>query len=284
MKCDEGFAKTDAQSQPLPKNYWLRQIWLLFEHPESSKAARIVAIISVLVIILSIAIFCLETLPQFKHYKVIINSRNQTKVVEDDVPSIYNPFFIFESICIVWFCIEFLLRAVACPSKLNFSKDIMNLIDVASIIPYFITLATVLAKMNQLEQQNQLKLTSSLSSKQATYAALSSAAAQATLGNFREPKQAGGGASLAILRVIRLVRVFRIFKLSRHSKGLKILGMTLKASFKELALLIFFLLIGVILFSSAIYYCDAGNERTSFKSIPKYEHLLTRVQVRSLFC
>jgi hypothetical protein len=76
------------------------------------------------------------------------------------------------------------------------------------------------------------------------------------------------GASLAILRVIRLVRVFRIFKLSRHSKGLQILGMTLKASLRELALLIFFLFIGVILFSSAVYYAEAGSERSYFKSIP----------------
>lgn len=80
-------------------------------------------------------------------------------------------------------------------------------------------------------------------------------------------KEAPGG-TLAILRVIRLVRVFRIFKLSRHSKGLQILGMTLKASLRELALLMFFLLIGVILFSSAIYYAEAGSERSYFKSIP----------------
>lgn len=96
LKNDEGYAKKDNQNQPLPENKFNRKIWLLFEHPDSSKGARVAAIISVFVIIMSILIFCLETLPQFKHYKLITNSRNVTKVVEDDVPSITNVFFIIE--------------------------------------------------------------------------------------------------------------------------------------------------------------------------------------------
>lgn len=44
-----------------------------------------------------------------------------------------------------------------------------------------------------------------------------------------------------------------------RDQGLQILGMTLKASMRELALLMFFLFIGVILFSSAVYYAEAGN-------------------------
>lgn len=66
---DEGFIK--EEEKPLPDNENQRKVWLLFEYPESSQAARVVAIISVFVILLSIVIFCLETLPEFKHYKVI---------------------------------------------------------------------------------------------------------------------------------------------------------------------------------------------------------------------
>lgn len=70
--------------------------------------------------------------------------------------------------------------------------------------------------------------------------------------------------SLAILRVIRLVRVFRIFKLSRHSKGLQILGRTLKASMRELGLLIFFLFIGeskhLQFFSVVIFSSNTNNK------------------------
>lgn len=112
-------------------------------------------------------------------------------------------------------------RLISCPNKFNFFSDMMNIIDIIAIIPYFITLATVVAEEEDL-----------------MFLPLAPVSASSTMTNQ--------AMSLAILRVIRLVRVFRIFKLSRHSKGLQILGRTLKASMRELGLLIFFLFIGKV--------------------------------------
>ncbi|XP_066564854.1 potassium voltage-gated channel subfamily A member 7 [Amia ocellicauda] len=242
---DEGFPKEEVR--PLPENETQRQLWLLFEYPESSSAARIIAIISVMVILVSIVIFCLETLPDFKsereepfhhhhhHPPHPSSSFNASSVVPHPpaplppVNPFADPFFVVETICICWFSFELFMRFASCPSKATFFRDIMNLIDFVAIIPYFVTLGTELAR-----------------SKGGTPAM-----------------------SLAIVRVIRLVRVFRIFKLSRHSKGLQILGQTLKASMRELGLLIFFLFIGVILFSSAVYFAEADHRDTAFTSIPE---------------
>lgn len=231
---DEGFIK--EEERPLPDNEFQRQVWLLFEYPESSGAARIIAIISVMVILISIVSFCLETLPVFqdknvRQYSHSYSISNGTEINESSYFT--DPFFIVETLCIIWFSFEFLVRFFACPSKAGFFGNIMNIIDIVAIIPYFITLGTELAERPEENQGNQQAM------------------------------------SLAILRVIRLVRVFRIFKLSRHSKGLQILGQTLKASMRELGLLIFFLFIGVILFSSAIYFAEADEPDTLFDSIPE---------------
>ncbi|XP_046882551.1 potassium voltage-gated channel subfamily A member 10 [Hypomesus transpacificus] len=236
---DEGFVK--EPEVPLPTNELHRQFWLLFEYPESSSAARTVALVSVFVIVISIFIFCLETLPEFRdepdYFPSPAQGSNMSLVPPSAVQKsvlayITDPFFIVETICIIWFCFELGVRFVVCPSKRDFFNNIMNIIDIVSIFPYFVTLVTELATTPD------------------------------------DDINSGQNMSLAILRIIRLVRVFRIFKLSRHSKGLQILGQTLKASMRELGLLIFFLFIGVILFSSAIYFAEVDEPQTQFVSIP----------------
>ncbi|KAK2833040.1 hypothetical protein Q5P01_016929 [Channa striata] len=236
FKEDEGFPK--EEERPLPTNEMKRRLWMLFEYPESSGGARIIAIISVMVIVISILIFCLETLPEFRNEKEQREQfttiphptiANETILIPPGFTPFQDPFFIVESICICWFSFELVVRFICAPSKMHFIKDVMNIIDLFAIIPFFVTLGTELAK----------------------------------------DKGTQPSVSLALIRVIRLVRVFRIFKLSRHSRGLQILGQTLKASLRELALLIFFLFIGVILFSSAVYFAEVDRPDTAFTSIPE---------------
>ncbi|XP_007527888.1 potassium voltage-gated channel subfamily A member 6 [Erinaceus europaeus] len=275
---DEGcLPEGGDEEKPLPAQPFQRQVWLLFEYPESSGPARAIAIVSVLVILISIVIFCLETLPQFRadgrggnggggsRSSPVSGGTQEEEEDEDDAYGLHpglsggggvvtggspslstlggsfftDPFFLVETLCIVWFTFELLVRFSACPSKPAFFRNIMNIIDLVAIFPYFITLGT------ELVQQQEQQSTSG--------------------GGGQNGQQA---MSLAILRVIRLVRVFRIFKLSRHSKGLQILGKTLQASMRELGLLIFFLFIGVILFSSAVYFAEADDEDSLFPSIP----------------
>lgn len=72
---DEGFPKEEPR--PLPQKEIQRRLWMLFEHPESSGGARIIAIISVMIIVVSILIFCLETLPEFRLEKEMREVRTQ---------------------------------------------------------------------------------------------------------------------------------------------------------------------------------------------------------------
>ena len=73
---DDEKAKKSEKKEKLPNNKLQRKIWLLFEKPESSNAARVVAIISISVIFLSIICFCIETLPEFQEKYKISNMSN----------------------------------------------------------------------------------------------------------------------------------------------------------------------------------------------------------------
>ncbi|GMI15029.1 hypothetical protein TrVE_jg13941 [Triparma verrucosa] len=69
----------------------------------------------------------------------------------------------------------------------------------------------------------------------------------------------GSGVPLGFLRVLRLARVFRIFKLGKYNEGMSLFARTLHASTPALSLLCFFVLIGVVLFGSIIFFVEQGT-------------------------
>lgn len=104
----EGYEKPPERL--LPKNALQRRVWELFEYADSSTAARFVirrilqsthphcrcvAALSVAVIVLSIANFCLETVERYREYQ------HKESV---------NAFYIVEIACIAYFTFELIVR------------------------------------------------------------------------------------------------------------------------------------------------------------------------------
>jgi len=122
----------------MPSNATLRRLWMLFEYPETSPAAFVIAVFSVIVTLVSIVLFCVETLPKYA----------MTHCVAGELPNFLDVFFLIETSCTLWFTIEAIVRFIACPSKLAFWRDFKNIVDVVAVLPYYVTLFNVLSTMS----------------------------------------------------------------------------------------------------------------------------------------
>lgn len=204
---------------------------------------QIIGIVSVFFICLSILSFCLKTDPNMR-VPVIQNvtvrlPNNRTDWSLDKVST--NPheaFQIIETICNIWFTFELLMRFISCPSKLAFAKSIVNIIDFTATLSFYIDSLLPSIQQSTLFSQHH--------------------------------QHAVQAASTDILEFFSIIRIMRLFKLTRHSAGLKILVQTFKASAGELMLLVFFLLLGIVIFASLIYYAERiqTNPENDFHSIP----------------
>ncbi|CAF0841248.1 unnamed protein product [Brachionus calyciflorus] len=198
------------------------KIWKNIENPQNSKFGKLWSILSIFFIILASLSLILETVPDLQIKNLTNNSVGYTTYKYT-----VNPIFdILEAICISWFSLEYLTRFICSPRKLVFLRGFLNLIDLISIIPYFICHIFIDEKLHQLNNVRRL------------------------------------------LIILRILRIIRVLKLARHSTGLRSLGLTLKKSRKELALLFLFLSIVVVIYSSLVFFFEKDVPDTQFNSIP----------------
>ncbi|EYC34606.1 hypothetical protein Y032_0001g50 [Ancylostoma ceylanicum] len=134
----EGYEKPEEAIMPTNKSQ--RKLWELMEYPDSSLAARIVAFISIAVIIVSIVSFCWETVPSGEREVDAIITMLKNTTEKEEGRNFSNPFFWIELVCILWFTIELTLRFISCPSKVSFLTSFLNIIDFIAIAPFFVNL------------------------------------------------------------------------------------------------------------------------------------------------
>lgn len=122
------------------------RLWQSLENP-LSRAERLVNKLSGLIIILSLAALCWDTIPPSR--KVNSQLENNTEALITNLNDTTKPFysehyffFLSESIFSGWFTIECLARLATAPKPLRFFISFSAVVDLLSILPFYITLAS----------------------------------------------------------------------------------------------------------------------------------------------
>eukprot|EP00755_Sulcionema_specki_P029683 Sspe_Gene.18219::Locus_6535_Transcript_1_1_Confidence_1.000_Length_2368::g.18219::m.18219 len=103
---------------------WRSKVYCLFDPsvlmPSKNYmwASNIIAVSVLILILLSVIIFCVESLPRFH---------------DGD-----GALFAIESVCVAVFTLEFGCRLITHPNRSDFARDVYNWIDLAAILPYYI--------------------------------------------------------------------------------------------------------------------------------------------------
>ncbi|CAD5213030.1 unnamed protein product [Bursaphelenchus okinawaensis] len=236
-------------------SWWQRikpQVWQMFDEPWSSRYARVVSVTSIFFIILSIACFCLKTEPRMRvpdlNIRPIDMINKSDLPIHDtgqyDIQRHQDRFpkhrgFAVEKIKTRAHPHFFYLELIAniwftweILMRLIFSPNALDFIKSPINIIDFIATASFYVDWF-LEYYLD--------------------------GNHRDT-----------IEFFNIVRIFRLFKLTQHSSGLNILIETFKASARELLLLMFFVLLGTVMFASLMYYAErvGNNPDNQFESIP----------------
>ncbi|XP_023337689.1 potassium voltage-gated channel protein Shaw isoform X2 [Eurytemora carolleeae] len=207
------------------------RIWSMFDEPYSSSAAKVIGVISVFYICISILSFCLKTHPDMR------------------VPVIRN----------------ITVRSGGNMTSWTLDKHSTNAHDaffyIECICNAWFTIEILVRFISCPNKWDFLKSSVNVIDYIATLSFYTDLVLQHLVAHIKNAD---------VFEFFSIIRILRLFKLTRHSSGLKILLQTFRASAKELMLLVFFLVLGIVIFASLVYYAERiqVNPGNDFSSIP----------------
>ena len=115
-----------------------QRLWATFQDPSISFQAKVLYISSAILILVSVLANAVETIPCSAEIRVC-KEENEKE------------YFLVDSVCVGLFTLEYLVKLYACPSRLEFMKNFMSVIDLLAILPYYADLV-----LNSIAGQSEL--------------------------------------------------------------------------------------------------------------------------------
>ena len=204
--------------------FTLRQrVYLLLTEPTSSPAALLLSLLMFGLIFVSISSFIASTMPE-----------HAGKPALD----------IIEMVCQLIFSLEYVIKIFCAPSRIAAIKDPLNLIDLASIVPWYVELVVSGLQFGYTPGDNA----------------------------------SSSSSSARVLRIFRLFRVIKVFRLGSRAKKIQVVLLAVQDSADMFIVLGFLLSLGLVMFSALIYFAERGqqvpanayeaNTPDDFESIP----------------
>ncbi len=119
----------------MPKYAWQKTLWLLFQDPKSSNAAKLFSWISFVFIVITTFLFCFETTEM--GYKILCKNKGAIPLDRGANCEQNIEWFAVDGVITAWFLLEYAAGLLTVQKRLKFVFSFLGIIDFLSIVPFF---------------------------------------------------------------------------------------------------------------------------------------------------
>jgi hypothetical protein len=267
------FEESAGALAEMKKLNFRERVYHTFDDPGCCTAARYLSVFILLTIAVSSAAFVLETmpserqprsectLPQYNHVTMLANGTSIDTSIPTCEPVRKTSYEWIERITIAIFTVEYLLRFFTVHA-------VRKEVPIGPQVPLWIV---PLDKVAQPRKKGCLAAIGTGAGRTVSFffgvANLIDFVAIAPFYITLITGSEGGGT--AVIRVLRLTRVFRVFKVGKSAEGVKMLGRVMMQAKDALFLLLFFTMLGTVVFGSVIYFAEGGEWTVDHTTVRK---------------